>query len=81
MTATSNITAKTPSADISAREDELANRLVASAAGLPRICAVKKCRRAKRCFGPDLVCLRHHHGLARARFKGALKKLGWPSRG
>ena len=81
MTAPSRIATATRSDDISAREDELANRLLASAAGLPRICAVKKCRRAKRCFGPDLVCLRHHHGLARARFKGALKKLGWPSRG
>ena len=66
--------------DTGPREAELFDRLLASAAGLPRVCCLKKCRRAKRCLGPDLVCLRHHRGLARARFKGALKKLGWPNR-
>ncbi len=63
--------------EISAREAELIDRLLASAAGLPRVCCLKRCRRAKRCFGPDLVCLRQHRGLARARFKSALKRLGW----
>ncbi len=64
-----------------AAEAELFNRLIASAAGLPRVCALKKCRRRKRCLGnygsPDLPCLRHHRGLARARYESALRKLGW----
>ena len=54
--------------------------MLASAAGLPRVCAFKKCRRRKRCFGRfdgDLPCKRLHEGLARARFQSALKVLGW----
>ena len=63
-------------------EAEFFNRMVASAAGLPRVCALKKCRRRKRCFGPydgDLPCKRRHRGLAQARFQRALKVLGWPN--
>jgi hypothetical protein len=57
--------------------------MVASAAGLPRVCALKKCRHRKRCFGPydgDLPCKRRHRVLAQARFESALKVLGWPNR-
>jgi len=65
----------------SAREAELVDRLIASAAGLPRVCALKRCRRAKRCFGGfgtgDIPCLGQHQGLARARYASALKRLGW----
>ena len=56
--------------------------MLASAAGLPRVCALQKCRRRKRCFGPydgDLPCKRQHRGLAQARFESALKVLGWPN--
>jgi hypothetical protein len=54
--------------------------MIASAAGLPRVCVLKKCRRRKRCFGHfdgDLPCKRQHKGLARALFAIALKVLGW----
>ena len=67
-----------------AREAELFNRLVASAAGLPRMCVLKRCRRRKRCLGAlvgsELPCKRHHRGLAKARFRSALDILGWPNR-
>jgi hypothetical protein len=70
--------------DLEAREAELFNRLVASAAGLPRMCVLKRCRRRKRCLGPavggELPCKRHHKGLAKARFRSALDILGWPNR-
>ena len=67
-----------------APDAELFDRLVASAAGLPRVCVLKRCRRRKRCLG-GLVdgappCVRHHRGLARARFQSAIKVLGWPNR-
>ncbi|KAB2940334.1 MAG: hypothetical protein K8F92_04025 [Hyphomicrobium sp.] len=66
--------------DPEAFEAEFAERMLASAAGLPRVCVLNKCRRRKRCFGPliggDLPCKRLHRGLARARFKRALKVLG-----
>ena len=65
------------SEDLEAQERELVDRLLASAAGLPRLCAFKRCRRRKRCFGQTIECLRLHTGLARARFESALKKLGW----
>ena len=68
-------------------EAEMFNRLMASAAGLWRVCTLKRCRRRKRCFGNwgtersgDIPCLRHHHGLMRKRFQSALKVLGWPNR-
>ena len=67
-------------ASLEAQERELIDRLLASAAGLPRVCGLKRCRRRKRCLGSDLVCLRRHHGLARARLPSALKKLGWLNR-
>lgn len=67
--------------EASALEDELTHRLLASAAGLPRVCALKRCRRRKRClarFGTgDIPCLAHHRGLLPARFQSALKRLGW----
>ena len=68
--------------DPEAVEAELTDRLLASAAGLPRVCALRKCRRRKRCFGRydgDLPCKRAHRGLAQARFQSALKALGWPN--
>jgi hypothetical protein len=70
--------------DPEALEAELLDRLVASAAGLPRVCVRKRCRRRKRCLGPlvrgELPCRRHHKGLAKARFRSALNVLGWPNR-
>ncbi len=67
-----------------AREAEILDRLVASAAGLPRVCVLKRCRRRKRCLGAmvcgELPCRRHHKGLAKARFRSALQVLGWPNR-
>jgi hypothetical protein len=67
--------------DAAAREAELVDRLIASAAGLPRVCALKQCRRRKRCFGPlaggELPCMRQHRGLARERLQDALRVLGW----
>lgn len=70
--------------DPEGEEAEMLNRLLASAAGLPRVCLLKCCRRRKRCLGAmvagELPCLRHHRGLAAARFKSALKVLGWPNR-
>ncbi len=70
--------------DLEAREAELLDRLIASAAGLPRVCVLKRCRRRKRCLGPvlggALPCKRHHRGLAKARFRSALQVLGWPNR-
>ena len=69
--------------DPEAFEAEFVNRMLASAAGLPQVCALKKCRRRKRCFGPliggKLLCVRRHRGLAQARFESALKVLGWPN--
>jgi hypothetical protein len=72
------------SSDPDALEAELFDRLVASAAGLPHVCRLKRCRRRKRCLGPlfrgQLSCKRHHRGLAKARFRSALEVLGWPNR-
>ena len=68
--------------DPEAFEAEFFDRMVASAAGLPRVCALQKCRRRQRCFGPydgDLPCKRLHKGLVQARFESALKVLGWPN--
>ena len=68
-------------------EKEMTERLLAAAAGLPRVCIYKKCRRRNRCFGNwrtqrshDIHCLHHHHGLMKKRFRSALKVLGWPNR-
>jgi hypothetical protein len=69
--------------DPEAFEEEFCTRMIASAMGMARLCGRKKCRRRKRCFGPyddGLPCLTQHKGLAKARFEGALKRLGWPRR-
>jgi hypothetical protein len=67
-----------------APDAELFDRLVASAAGLPRVCVLKRCRRRKRCLGALVdgapPCVTYHRGLARARFQSALKVLGWPNK-
>ncbi len=63
-----------------AAEAEFHMRLMAGAAGLAKICTIKKCRRRGRCFGPfdgDLPCRRRHLGLFHERFNSALKFLGW----
>ena len=52
-------------------QQELIERLLASAMGLPRVCVLKSCRRAKRCFGTKPVCLEHHRGLAKKRWRAA----------
>ena len=67
--------------DPEAVEMEFAERMIASAAGLPRLCHMKKCRRRGRCFGPydgSLPCKRLHPHLYRQRFGAALRRLGWP---
>lgn len=73
-----------PGNDAEALDADLFDRLLASAAGLPRVCVLRRCRRRKRCLGPrvggNLPCKRHHEGLARARFQSALKVLGWATR-
>ena len=61
----------------SARAIELARRFIVSAAGLPRVCVLKRCRRRKRCLGADLICLHHHEGLLRKRYASALARLRW----
>lgn len=69
--------------DPDAFEAEFTDRMLASAAGLPRVCGLKKCRRRKRCFGlydGDLPCKRLHRGFAQSRFKSALRVLGWANR-
>lgn len=66
--------------DPEATKVEYVERMLASAAGLPRICALMKCRRRRRCFGPfdgDLPCKRLHGRLCRKRFAAALRRLGW----
>jgi hypothetical protein len=55
--------------------EELLDRLLASAVGLPRICVFKVCRRRKRCFGAGPACLEHHRGLVRKRMKAAIALL------
>lgn len=57
--------------------EDVIDRLLASAMGLPRVCVVKRCQRSKRCFGAGIVCLVHHRGLARRRHAAAMIKLGW----
>ena len=61
----------------SARATELARRFIACAAGLPRLCVLKRCRRRKRCLGADLICVHHHEGLLRKRYASALARLSW----
>jgi hypothetical protein len=66
--------------DAEAFTAEYVERMLASAAGLARICALMKCRRRRRCFGPydgGLPCTRHHQGLCQARFAAALRRLCW----
>ena len=61
-------------------ETEYHLRMIVSAAGVPKVCQRKKCRRRKFCLGPfagnTVPCLAHHNGLVRARYKQALKRLG-----
>lgn len=45
----------------------ISERMLACLVGLPRICAVRACRRHKRCFGPNAICLHHHSGLVDQR--------------
>jgi len=59
-------------------EEDVITRLLASAMGLPRICVFKMCRRRKRCFGPDTVCMRHHRGLVRKRTRAAIALISTP---
>lgn len=65
--------------DPEAFADEYHQRMLASAMGLAHVCARKKCRRRKRCFGPyengGVPCLTEHAGLAKARFESALRIL------
>ena len=45
----------------------ISERMLACLVGLPRICAVRACRRHKRCYGPNAICLHHHNGLVDER--------------
>ena len=45
----------------------ISERMLACLVGLPRICAVRACRRHKRCYGPNAICLHHHSGLVDER--------------
>ena len=56
---------------------DIHRRMLASLVGLPRVCAVKKCRRRNRCFGTGQPCLVHHRGLVAARFEAAWQRTGW----
>ena len=53
-------------------KDELIDRITASLCGLHRICIFRLCRRHKSCFGPGVLCLKHHRGLMRARLPRAV---------
>ncbi len=53
-------------------EHEIVLRALSTAMGLPRICALKACRRRKRCRGPVMVC-REHRALVKKRMRAALK--------
>jgi hypothetical protein len=57
------------------RETEIVLRLLATAMGLPRVCALKACRRRKRCRG--MVC-RQYRALARKRLPAAIKRIAAP---
>jgi hypothetical protein len=59
-------------------EEKVILRLLASAMGLPRICVFKACRRSKRCFGPEMVCIGHHRGLVRKRLRAAIALIATP---
>ena len=67
--------------DPDAFQEEFCLRMIASAAGLPRICTLRICRRRRRCFGTyrsGLPCVRHHGQLCGERLGAALQHLGWP---
>ena len=59
-------------------EEDVIARLLASAMGLPRICVFKMCRRRKRCFGPDRICMLRHRGLVRKRLRAAVGLISTP---
>ena len=66
--------------EVEAYQNEMFNRLVASATGLARICVLKRCRRHRLCLGrngKDLLCKRHYMGLGQARYRQASIRLGW----
>jgi uncharacterized protein YecT (DUF1311 family) len=61
-------------------DDEAADiraRVMATAAGMPRICTLKRCRRRKRCFGEPPRCLMNNLGLMHQRLAAAYRTLGW----
>jgi hypothetical protein len=47
--------------------EELQYRMLMSQLGMHRICVLRRCRRKKRCFGPDIVCSHHHSALVEER--------------
>lgn len=56
---------------------DISDRLLAHYTGLPRICAIRACRRHRRCVGPGAICLAHHDGLVTER----LNRAGWATPG
>jgi hypothetical protein len=59
--------------------EEIILRTLATAMGLPRVCAYKACRRRKRCRGPGMVCS-EYRALARKRLPAAIKRIAAPQR-
>ena len=57
---------------------EIVLRLLACAMGLPRICALKVCRRHRQCRGRDMICRIHHRGLAAKRIDAAIRRISTP---
>ncbi len=52
-------------------------RVVATAAGMPQHCTLKRCRRHKRCFGDPTRCMMNNLGLMHQRLATAYRTLGW----
>jgi len=48
-------------------EADIMGRILASLCGLPKVCTTRRCRRVKRCVGPDAHCLVDHSGLLERR--------------
>ena len=52
-------------------------RVIATAAGMPKHCTLKRCRRHKRCFGDPARCMMNNLGLMHRRLAAAYRALGW----
>ena len=59
-----------------AEKTELCRRMVLTEIGMPRLCVLRRCRRKRKCFGPNMVCAWHHAGLVEARVAALERRLG-----